>query len=602
MLTFGLIFAAIIAIGAIILFITFSRLHKFRLQARESTVALYKMKTDYKVRDKLLKLNKALFSDNPGGQRKNPIVIMAEQFKNEFDLGRYTIFCSDRNVLLPLMGFGFKFRSIHPLKLDNLTEQFSTHSRNGQIKEYGFVGDADLAKQLISEANLPEEIEDAFVYCYNFNNHIIIFLGEDKQGKLTEYSTMADFNKAVWPLLYDICRNNNNIKKHHEKNKSLQDSLISAQAELKALAKKIKHQSIDLHSFYEISNNLFTIYDEKRLIESFSESVKKVLRPSQIAILSLSDSHTVFKLITPAGNNSINNSTLELSIDSELFKIMGAKKQPVILPLVSSGLPTDNPFIEQVLSLGFSVMEKITVGGEIKALVLLGDKQDNSPYNDSELEVFSTLANMASLTLNNISQYSLIEKMSYTDYLTELYNYRYFYKRLKEEAYRAKRFDRMLALVIFDIDRFKVFNDTYGHQAGDEVLKNIAGLVTKSVRAIDIVSRYGGEEFCVIMPDTGFANCLIFIERLRKMIEEHKFKSKIVENGYSISVSIGGAIYPVDAQSPDRLIYCADMALLKAKSDGRNRSMMFNSLMLDDEELVKNSQRQLTDMGIYEDL
>ena len=160
----------------------------------------------------------------------------------------------------------------------------------------------------------------------------------------------------------------------------------------------------------------------------------------------------------------------------------------------------------------------------------------------------------------------------------------------------------MLALVIFDIDNFKTFNDTYGHQAGDEVLKNLARLVTKSVRAIDIVSRYGGEEFCIIMPDTGFANCLIFIERLRKMIERHKFTSKLVDEGYSITVSTGGAVYPIDSQTPDRLIYCADMALLKAKSDGRNRSMMFNSLLLDDEKLVKSSQQQLTDMGIYEDL
>ena len=159
----------------------------------------------------------------------------------------------------------------------------------------------------------------------------------------------------------------------------------------------------------------------------------------------------------------------------------------------------------------------------------------------------------------------------------------------------------MLALVIFDIDNFKLFNDTYGHQAGDEVLKNMAELVTSSVRAIDIVSRYGGEEFCVIMPDTGFANCLIFIERLRKRIEGHAFLSKFVEKGYNITISIGGAVYPVDAQSADRLIYCADMALLKAKADGRNQSIMFNSAMLEDEELRKNSQQQLTDLGIYED-
>jgi diguanylate cyclase (GGDEF)-like protein len=598
----GIIIAAIIIIGAIILFGLFSRLRKYRGQARESTAALYRLKTEYKVRQKILELNKALFSENNSNQRKSPILIIAERFQMEFGLGRFVVFYSDRNSLAPMMGNGFKFRSIRSIKQESLADKTNEHSQAGKLTEYGFVIDSGTLKSLINEAGLPEAIENPFSYYYNLHGRSVLFIGEDSRGTIAEYSTMAEFNQAVWPLIYDICRNNNNLKKYHDKNKSLQDSLGSAQAELKTLTKKLRYQSIDLHSFYEISNSLFTIYDEKRLIESFSEAVKRVLRPAQIAILSADESRTVFKVITSGDNDSQVNSTLELALDSEIFKIMSAKKQPVLLPLVGSGLPEDNPFIDKVLSLGFSTMEKITVGAEIKALVLISDRQDNTAYNESELEIFSTLANMASLALNNIYQYSLIEKMSYTDYLTELYNYRYFYKRLKEEVYRAKRFDRMLALVIFDIDRFKVFNDTYGHQAGDEVLKNIAGLVTKSVRAIDIVSRYGGEEFCVIMPDTGFANCLIFIERLRKMIEGHKFTSNIVDDGYSISVSIGGAIYPVDAQTPERLIYCADMALLKAKNDGRNRSIMFNSLMLDDEDLVKSSQRQMTDLGIYEDL
>lgn len=104
------------------------------------------------------------------------------------------------------------------------------------------------------------------------------------------------------------------------------------------------------------------------------------------------------------------------------------------------------------------------------------------------------------------------------------------------------------------------------------------------------------------MPDTGFANCLIFVERLRKGIESYKFVSGYVEGGYKISVSIGGAIYPADAKTADRFIYCADMALLKAKAEGRNRSIMFNSSLLEDEELKRNSQQQLTDKGIYEDI
>jgi len=159
--------------------------------------------------------------------------------------------------------------------------------------------------------------------------------------------------------------------------------------------------------------------------------------------------------------------------------------------------------------------------------------------------------------------------------MTQIYNYRYFYKRLSEEVLRAKRYDRELALVILDIDNFKSFNDNYGHQAGDLVLRQLSDLITKTIRSIDVVSRYGGEEFCIIMPDTGIGDCETFIERLRCQIADFKFESELFPQGGKISVSVGGAVYPHYASMPDRLIYCADMALLKAKSLGRNRAVMY---------------------------
>jgi diguanylate cyclase (GGDEF)-like protein len=601
MLVFWLIFAAVISLSAITIYILFSRINKFRIRARQNTADLYKLKTEFKTRQKVFELNQSMFSYRYGGHRKSPVLLMAEQFKKKFELGKFVVFCSDRNILLPLMGVGFKLRGLKPFRVERLLEIVASPGQNIKGGEASFPIGGSSLKRVLATTGLPEGLQNTFSYCYRFSNHTLVFVGEDKRGALAELCTFRDFNRAVWPLLFDICKNSNNLKKHQEKIKTLQEDLNSAQGELGGLARKLKNRSIDIHSFYEISNRLFTIYNERRLLESFDEAVRKVLNPSKTAILGADESEKAFEIIVSGGNSS-GEMNLRLPVESDIFKLVSSKKQPVMLPILSSGLPENDAFLDRVLSLGFSVMDKIMADGKIKALILMGDKTNGNPYSDSELEVFSTLSNMASLAMKNIYQYSMIEKMSYTDYLTELYNYRYFYKRLREEIYRAKRFDRMLALVIFDIDNFKVFNDNYGHQAGDEVLKNMAGLVTKSVRAIDIVSRYGGEEFCVIMPDTGFANCLIFVERLRKMIEGHKFKSKIVDEGYNITISIGGAIYPVDAQSADRLIYCSDMALLKAKSDGRNRSMMFNSLMLEDENLLRDSQQQLTDMGTHEDL
>ncbi|MFH2057243.1 MAG: GGDEF domain-containing protein, partial [bacterium] len=177
-----------------------------------------------------------------------------------------------------------------------------------------------------------------------------------------------------------------------------------------------------------------------------------------------------------------------------------------------------------------------------------------------------------------------IEEMSYTDSMTGLYNYRYFYKRLKEEILRAQRFSRSLALVIFDIDGFKVFNDTHGHQAGDQLLRQLGKLLAASVRSLDVVSRYGGEEFCIIMPEPGPDDCRTFMERLRKKILEQRFRSKFSNEQHRITVSLGGAIYPNDAQRVDRLIYCADMALLEAKESGRNKSCMYAKNLTEDKQ------------------
>jgi GGDEF domain-containing protein len=313
----------------------------------------------------------------------------------------------------------------------------------------------------------------------------------------------------VWPLIYNICRHNNDIKRYRDKLRSLQNDHGQAKAELGNLNRRLKHKIIDLHSFFDISNNMFTIYDQRRLIESLIESLNTILASPKIVVMTRIKEGGFFKPLADSGRMVEGVQSLELTTDSKIFDLLASQNRALALPMLSSGLPEKDPFLEKALGLGLSQMEKLHTSGEIFGIVLIGEKSGGRPFDQAEIEIFTTLANLASLALGNIHQYMLIEKMSYTDFVTELYNYRYFYKRLKEEIFRAKRFDRMLALVIFDIDNFKLFNDTYGHQAGDEVLKNLSKLVTRSVRAIDVVSRYGGEEFCIIMPDTGFANCLI---------------------------------------------------------------------------------------------
>jgi diguanylate cyclase (GGDEF)-like protein len=175
------------------------------------------------------------------------------------------------------------------------------------------------------------------------------------------------------------------------------------------------------------------------------------------------------------------------------------------------------------------------------------------------------------------SRFEKANEMSYTDGLTGVYNRRYFQQRLTEELHRAKRYGRTLTLLILDVDDLKLVNDTYGHPAGDQLLKTLARVLSESVRSIDLISRYGGDEFCLIMPETGRNRARLLMNRIKSKIESSPLMLEGVADVRHYSVSIGGAVFPTDADSFSNLFLAADKALLAAKSDGRNCSRLFES-------------------------
>ncbi len=163
-----------------------------------------------------------------------------------------------------------------------------------------------------------------------------------------------------------------------------------------------------------------------------------------------------------------------------------------------------------------------------------------------------------------------MEQLAVTDGLTGLYNYRYFQEQLSHELSRAIRHNLFLSILMMDIDYFKVYNDTHGHPAGDEVLKRIAHLIRENLRSIDIPARYGGEEFAVILPDTDHKSALVVAEKIRSLVEAEPIPLEEKQPNGRLTISIGVATYPEDTKEGKQLIEIADRRLYKAKERGRN--------------------------------
>ncbi|MFQ5455980.1 MAG: diguanylate cyclase [Nitrospirota bacterium] len=173
----------------------------------------------------------------------------------------------------------------------------------------------------------------------------------------------------------------------------------------------------------------------------------------------------------------------------------------------------------------------------------------------------------------------LLERVSVTEGLTGLYNHKYFFDRLKFELNRSQRYGFPLSCLLIDLDFFKNINDYWGHLIGDFVLKETAQNIKEDLRDIDIIARYGGDEFSIIMPNTSSDHALIIAERIRKNIEGRVITGK---NGIviNVTVTIGIASFPLDTGSsiPEKLVEYADIALYKAKIKGRNKISMYTDV------------------------
>lgn len=217
-------------------------------------------------------------------------------------------------------------------------------------------------------------------------------------------------------------------------------------------------------------------------------------------------------------------------------------------------------------------IQKRTIG------VLYLDDFKPREFFDDKLELLSILTSFATMSIDHARLHEKTTQLACTDGLTGLYNHRQFKKNFADEVARANRYNKTLSIILFDVDDFKKFNDTYGHPNGDIVLQEMANMLYELLRDCDTIYRYGGEEFVTLLPETALPEAIKVAERIRIFVETEspRFLTGITKT-HGITVSVGVATLPDDGADAGALLKSVDDLMYKAKNEGKNK-VYYNGL------------------------
>ena len=244
------------------------------------------------------------------------------------------------------------------------------------------------------------------------------------------------------------------------------------------------------------------------------------------------------------------------------------------LPLIVPDVSQESRYVAFAENIGSEIALPLKVRDQVIGVMNVEEERLNA-FGEDDLRLLSTLAAQIAVAIENARLYEEKEKQAITDEKTGLFNYRHFQKALRDELRRANRYNHTLSLLMLDVDHFKHYNDRWGHPRGDEVLALLAQIMRENIRDVDVPVRYGGEEFMVVLPETGKTEAAGMGERIRKAVREHDFIYGEEQPEGRLTVSIGVATFPEDAQEAEAIVDRVDQAMYRAKSKGRDNVQAF---------------------------
>ncbi|MFH0702091.1 MAG: diguanylate cyclase [bacterium] len=417
----------------------------------------------------------------------------------------------------------------------------------------------------------------------------------NKKGKniyslFFESNKLEKLNSCIWlPFIYEgkiLAIVSLGLKNTGEHYSDLELKLLKKISEhISPVINKLKTQKIKESSIKELQktlHNISILYDIGQSM-NFIDDLKKLLKmilnkailvtSSEKGSLMLRDVYTqelLVKVVHGLADKEVEEKINEGLIECSRIKVgegiagnVVVSKKAIITNLGSNDPRFKYPEDSRVSSI---LCVPLIVKEEAIGVINITNKLNGKFFDQDDLNFMSALANQAAIAINNAQLYEL----AITDGLTKLYIHRHFQHLLNNEIKRSDRYQHPLSLLMMDIDNFKIINDNYGHRLGDEILKQIAQIILNTCRKIDMPSRYGGEEFAIILPETEKQNAIKIAERLRSKIQGIIVYSQDNNVPVSPTISIGVSSYPNNAKDQESLIETADKAMYSAKRKGKN--------------------------------
>jgi len=306
------------------------------------------------------------------------------------------------------------------------------------------------------------------------------------------------------------------------------------------------------------------------------EEANRIWRQIETSKMDLDDLISAYKMSNNVVDSGFNQQIRRLKVSLKeknggLLALSVLDGMPLHLTTETVQGYADDPIVKLLRSEELAVVP-LKAKDKVNGIILADNFITKKPIGKDDLRLLIMLANQAGLAIENSQLYEKAVIRAHSDSLTDLWNHGYFQYLLQDELEKAKVNKTSLSLIALDIDDFKIYNDLLGHQAGDNILKELALLLKEHSRKMDFVSRYGGEEFTVILPQTDKQEAFQIAERLRIDIEKHHFAHEEILPHKRLTVSIGISSFPEDGSASSEIVAAGDKALYEAKNKGKNNT------------------------------